>query len=230
MHQHLSNRSLWPGSSAIMQLLDLPPELLVNILNFVGPDRFRNYVRNVAISKLWYEFARPVLLSCLYLSASTLRTGFLEPLQNANTLAAVQRYTTSVEIRLDTHKPDGSNGEQHVGGVRQSDPGLSQVAVDLEELGHVLHGFPQLRSLRIYPGQEVLWVQSSALSNLVWLQRGLTSLDIDLANVRYTDDESRSHMCESISGLMPSLVRLRCRLPYMVRSFLQDPNASPPRA
>lgn len=191
-----------------MQLLDLPPELLVNILNFVSPDHFCENVGNVAISKVWYELARPVLLSCIHVSTATLRAGLLRALQNASTLAAAQRYTSTVNIRLDPPRADRFSKEQDVEGVSQYDPGPAQVAVDLEELGHVLHGLSQLRSLRIYPGQHELRVESSALSNLVSLQTGLTSLDIDLANVRFTDDESRSHMCKSISGLMPSLVHL----------------------
>lgn len=212
---------LKPFHLSTMQLLDLPPELLVNTLKFVGPDHFREDVRNVAISKVWYEFARPVLLSCIHLSTSTLRAGFLRSLKNASTLAAVQHYTSSVNIRLDIPKADGFSDEQHVGGVSHSDPSPTQAGIDLQKLGRVLRGFPQLRSLRIYPGQHELRVESFALSTLVSLQPGLTSLDIDLANVRFTDDESRSHMCKSISALMPSLVHLRCRLPYIVRTLLQ---------
>lgn len=143
-----------------MPLLDLPAELLVNILNFVGPDHFRKDARNVAISKLWYDFARPIPLSCIHLSASTLRTGVIRALQNASTLAASRRYTSTVNIRLDPPKANGFSDEQHVGGVSQSDPFPTQVGIDLQELGHVLRGFPQLRSLRIYPGQHELRVES----------------------------------------------------------------------
>lgn len=215
--------------STIMQLLDLPSEILAIILNFVGPDHFRKHAGCLAISKSWYRFARPVLLSSIHLSTATLRAGLLRSLKDPGTLAATQRYTSTVSICLDPPSPEESDDGQHVWGLPHPGFGLSQVAIDIVQLGRVLRRLRQLRSLRIYPGKEELRVESSALKTLVSLQRGLTSLDIDLANVDYMDEEhvQRPRICESISDLMPSLVSLRCRLPYLVRILLQSRNASP---
>ncbi|KAG8156620.1 hypothetical protein KVR01_013571 [Diaporthe batatas] len=206
-----------------MQLLHLPPEILVTILNFVGPDHFRKHAGCLAISKAWYRFARPVLLSCIQLSTSTLRSGLLRALRDPGTLAATQRHTTAVTLCLDPPSPDESSDEQHVGHVLDPGSGLTQVATDLVELGSVLCGFTQLRSLRIHPGQDELRLEIHVLAGLVSQLRRLTSLDIDLANVEYMETEIPAHMCTSISALMPSLVSLRCRLPYLCEQILGPP-------
>lgn len=202
-----------------MQLLHLPPEILVTILNFVGPDHFRKHAGCLAISKAWYRFARPVLLSRIHLSTSTLRSGLLRALGDPGTLAATQRHTTAVTLCLDPPSPDGSSDEQHVGYVLDPGTGLTQVGTDLVELGSVLCGFTRLRSLRIHPGQDEIRLELHILAGLVSQLRRLTSLDIDLANVEYMETEIPAHMCTSISALLPSLVSLRCRLPYLVRTF-----------
>lgn len=83
-----------------MELLDLPSELLVNIVNFVGPGYFREDVGRTAVSKVWYNVARPVLLSYVRLSTSSLLV-VLRSLRNQNALAAAQRFTAAVDLRLD---------------------------------------------------------------------------------------------------------------------------------
>lgn len=186
--------------SNIDMLQKLPPELVARVFEYIGTDFFRHDVRRVAISKRWYEFARPVLLSQVCLSTSS-----LGPVQRAfddeETLAAVQNFTKSFKLYLDPPEDEGSAGTA------------------LEELGSRLQQLTQLHTLNMHPGTTAISLEPQIWRDFLSLGY-LTSLTIDLANVDWTPAEQTSyHMCEAIGTLLPSLKQLRCRLPYVVRSL-----------
>lgn len=178
----------------------LPPELVARVFEYVGPDFFQHDVRRVAISRQWYDFARPVLLSHLYFSTSLLGR-VLRALGKEEILAATQTFTKSFDIYLAPLEEEGSAG------------------ATLEELGSRLQRLTQLHMLSIQPGATPISLGPQTWRNFLSLGH-LTSLTIDLANVDWTPTEQNSyHMCEAIGALLPSLKQLRCRLPYIVRSL-----------
>lgn len=180
-------------------LQNLPPELVARVFEYVGSDFFRHDVRRVAISRRWYEFARPVLLGQVCLSTSSLGP-VLRVVENEETLAAIQNLTESFELYLDPPEEEGSAGAA------------------LEELGSRLQQLTQLHTLSIHPGTTAISLEPQIWRDFLSLGY-LTSLSIDLANVDWTPAEQTSyHMCEAIGTLLPSLQQLRCRLPCIVRS------------
>ena len=67
-----------------MQLLDLPTELLLSILECIGPISLRSSVDNLLVSKQWYRAAIKVFLSDLDLSTLYLSTNAIERLPPPN--------------------------------------------------------------------------------------------------------------------------------------------------
>lgn len=181
-------------------LQKLPPELVARIFEYVGTDFLRYDVRCVAISKRWYEFARPVLLSQMCLSTSSLGPA-LRAFEDEETLAAVQNFTKSFELYLDSPEDEGSAGTA------------------LEGLSSRLQQLTQLHTLSMHPGTTAISLEPQIWGDFLSLGY-LTSLTIDLANVDWTPAEQNSyHMCEAIGTLLPSLKQLRCRLPCIVGSL-----------
>lgn len=202
-----------------MGLFNLPPEIIKDVFDFVGPGYFHQDVGRLAVSRIWFDFARPVHLSYIRLSCSSLRP-ILKSLRDRNILAAVQQCSATIDLCLDQHDTWHADPVDPAGQHQTPSRELSLAGQDLEELGGMLRGFSTLRTLRIYPGPEKLRIENFALSSLISGLPRLTSLDIDLANVEYLDwpGEPPAHLCKSISTLLPSLEHLRCRLPWLVRS------------
>lgn len=178
----------------------IPPELVAWVFEYIGSGFFRRDVRRVAISKRWYEFARPVLLGNVCLSINSLGP-MLRAFENRETLVAAQNLTKSVDLYLEPPERDDS------------------AEASLSELNSKLQHFKQLHILSIHPGTTAINLEPQIWRSFLSLGY-LTSLTIDLANVDWTPAEQKSnHICEAIGTLLPSLKQLRCRLPYIVRSL-----------
>lgn len=211
--EHPLTNSTKPSSTDL--LLSLPPELLLNIFSFIGVKNFRRDVRRLAVCKKWYAYARPTLLSSLYLRMErpTGRFPMLRALRGGATLTAAQQLTKHIELALKA-------------GNRFPDPEhlpFSTVS-DLEELASKFKNFAALRTLVIRPeGSE--WACSympvRIFSSLATLHQ-LTSLELDLGNAVF-DPSPTPHLCEFLSQLIPNLKRLRCRLPRICNGLLGSP-------
>lgn len=184
-------------------LQSLPPELVARVFEYLGSDFFRHDVRLVAISKRWYEFARPVLLSQVCLLASSLEP-VLRAFEHEEIMAAAQNLTKSCDLYLEPPEEEGSAG------------------ATVEELGSRLQQLTQLHTLSIHPGITAISLEPQSWRDYLSLGY-LTSLTIDLANVYWIPAEQTSyHICEAIRTLLPTLKQLRCRLPCIVRSLAQS--------
>lgn len=177
----------------------LPAELVARVFEYIGSGFFRHDVRRVAISKRWYEFARPLLLGHVCVSVSSLRP-VLGVFENEEILFAAQNLTKSVDLYLEPTQRDDS------------------AEASLRELNSRLQHFKQLHILSIHPGTEAINLEPQIWRGFLSLGY-LTSLTIDLANIDWAPAEQTYHICEAIRTLLPSLKQLHCRLPCIVRSF-----------
>lgn len=184
-------------------LFSLPPELLLPIFSFVGVEYFREDVRRLAVCKKWYAYAQPVLLGNLRLWPPKGLLPMLRATEGGPSLEAARHMTKHIDVNV----------------------GCWPSAFDLEPLASRLQDFAALRTLVIRSRVDGGFLQMSSLSsqglsNLTVLQQ-LTSLEIDLEDVDL--QEGGAHLCKSISQRIPTLKRLRCRLPYICNDLLGTP-------
>ncbi|KAI7787772.1 hypothetical protein LA080_014144 [Diaporthe eres] len=208
--EHSQTNSTEPASTN--PLLSLPPELLLPIFSFIGGKNFRQDVRRLAVCKMWYAYARPVLWNSLSLRM----TWRLLPVVRAmgtGTLAAAQKLTKHIDLTL----------RRTSSRLDPQDLAHSPIE-DLEELASELKDFAALRTLVIRPEGHG-WLYSimpiRIFSSFASLHQ-LTSLEMDLADMVF-DPSPRPHLCESLSQLIPNLKRLRCRLPRICLDLLGSP-------
>lgn len=179
-------------------LFSLPPELLLPIFSFVGVENFREDVRRLAVCKEWYAYAQPILLGNLRLRPSKDLLPMLRAMEGGPSLAAAQQMTKHIEVTV----------------------GSWPSAVHLERLASRLQVFAALRTLVIRSGGVFLYhtrMSSQVFSSFTVLQQ-LTSLEIDLGSVDL--QQTSAHLCDSISQRIPTLKRLRCRLPRICNDLL----------
>lgn len=191
-------------------LFSLPPELLLIIFSFVGFRNFRRDIRRLTVSKKWYAYARPMLLSNLRLHSDYLQP-MLCAMRECVTLAAAQQMTKHIELTLQA----GSSFYES-----RADYLHPCTVLDLEELASALEDFAGLRTMVIRPMGALSKISSHTLPRFTVL-RQLTSLVMDVPNMVF---QSRPpHLCAAISELIPNLKRLRCRLPRICNDLLKSP-------
>ncbi|KAL1849368.1 hypothetical protein Daus18300_013299 [Diaporthe australafricana] len=205
--RHQEPDSTDPSSTNL--LLSLPPELLIPIFSYVGIGNFRQDVRRLAVSKEWYAFTRPILLGNLRLHTTDLRP-MLRAMRGAKKLAAAQQLAKHIDLTIDSPPPNPQLGDK-----------TSQTIYALEELSSKLKGFDVLRTLAI----RSRLADDCAMSNQVFSgfvdHRHLTSLEIDLVDIRF--ERTPVHLCDYISQLIPNLKRLGCRLSRICSELLATP-------
>lgn len=179
------------------------------IFTFVGFENFRQDIRRLAVSKKWYTYARPILLSTLRLSSEDLEP-LLLAMEGSTTLAMVQRATKHIDLVL-----AGRNSHEAAKGDFLTD------RTSLEELAHNLEDFAALRSLVISTRGCSTIMPGRLLPSFASLNQ-LTSLKVDLEPFVF-ERGSKHHVCESISQLLPNLEILHCRLPHVCEDLLKSP-------
>lgn len=184
-------------------LFSLPAELLLPIFSFVGAENFRQDVRRLAVCREWYAYARPILLGELQLYSADLFP-MLRAMDNSETRAAVQQFTKHIEMETNM------NWDFPEGLARQS----------LGELASKVQAFAALRTLVIRPGDGRYVLPTETFCSFASLQQ-LTSLELDLKGIEF--EETYPHLCGSLSRLIPTLKRLRCRLPDVCDKLLDGP-------
>lgn len=197
--EHPQTSTTEPISTAL--LFSLPPELLLPIFSFVGVENFRENVRRLAVCKEWYAYAQPTLLGNLWVRDSVNLLPILRATRRGPRLAAAQQMTKHVDV----------------------DMGWWPSAFHLERLASRLQVFAALRTLVIrkhgappYPSR----LRSQVFSSFAAITQ-LTSLEIDIENVDL--QQGGAHLCNSISQRIPTLRRLRCRLPRICNDLLETP-------
>ncbi|KAK4448664.1 hypothetical protein QBC34DRAFT_464372 [Podospora aff. communis PSN243] len=195
----------------------IPPETLLQILNYLGPDFFAEDVSRLSVSKRWHEGALRVLYRDLHIpSGKTLVRFTAEPAA----LRRSQTYTSSVTLRLSKNDP-----------VTEE---LTTVA--LATLSSALQACPSLRhfSFTMRPGTEE-YLNEQALLPLLDL-RSLVSLRFDVAGADAPLNMglvSNAHICAAINALIihsPALQRIHVRLNRVCGNLFQIPNSRPATA
>lgn len=195
-------------------LLSLPPELLLLIFSFVGAGNFRQDVRRLTVCKTWHAYAKPALLSSLYLHTKVIGLlPVLHALDGGERLAAVQQLTKHIDltIRAIDHFPMA--------------PRLSKATTTaLEVLSEKLKNFGSLRALSIHTERPYRSMPAiiplRTIISLCTLHQ-LTSLDLDFSNTTCIPT-GILHPCEPLGQLIPSLKRLQCRLPVICNELLRS--------
>lgn len=225
-----------------MTLLQLPAELLLHILNDLGPAFLRQDIRRLTVSKTWYGLAWKVLVRDLQFTAQSLR----QFTQQGTLLTQSQPYITTVKLYLEGHAsriPPQSRTDQ-ITNPTPSDEWSHQTATSLTRLSTTLQRAPALRSLTLRARaldlpqhREYLTAASlcTLLSYPTFSVCHLTTLDIDTATSHIhqssshlgDDDDGDTHLCHAINTLLisspSSLRRLRCRMESVCPALLAPP-------
>ena len=183
-----------------MSLLDLPSELLIAILEQLGPCFFRENTSRLLVSRRWFIFAHEVLLSGLSLSTTCL-DGFLSAAENDHFAEALEKSVRSVDLRVlnsddealqsivhDLSPPDTvtlSWMQQRL--IDDSVRSKYQADLSVPSLANVLHRCKRTRRLRIYtscPRSSTFWNQPLNDISFHGVEpSGITNTKVDLSSL-----------------------------------------------
>lgn len=197
-----------------MALLDLPPELLLLILDYLGAGFFRgDIIRRLTVSKKWFDLAWRILARDLRLTG---RSVGRFP-KNSKAIERSQRNIVAVGLYLKSYEcPSPSSSEDPPQSVfGDADASSSRLNSSLVKLATTLQRCPGTRSLVVEVRALGLhcwgFLMAKPLADLLSL-RHMTSGEFDTASCYLTQARvSGVHLCRSINALLPSLRRLRCR-------------------
>ena len=204
-----------------MTLVELPAELLGQILRDVGSEFFFQDARRLTLSKRWYNAAWPVLTQDIKLSSTTLPL----LLENRKALEQIGPHLNSISLhlksffdeyraRLQSDEADSSLLEEEWSTETNS---------RLDDLATVLQDCPRLHGLRVTASLETCNLAAAPLVRLL-ATPNLTSLDLDIAGYYLvnggTGFDDEPHLCEIINALLPTLHRLRCRMYFLCEDIL----------
>lgn len=210
--------------------MELPPELLSHILEFLGPDYFRQDISRLTVSKRWFTLAWPILVSRLELTAASLKV------LAGNDAAILRRslpHITTIELSFRGFVPDAAQVDSHDADSESSvaaavNVWTIQLNSDLVNLAALLRQCPRLRYLKLRAepqGREGYllrpgYLVATPLADLLSL-RHLTSLELDIFGSYSRSRHPDMHLCDFINSLLPSLHRLRCRMSRMCERLLE---------
>ncbi|KAK3946082.1 hypothetical protein QBC46DRAFT_370781 [Diplogelasinospora grovesii] len=235
---HLKNSQLRLSRRCTMLLLQLPMELLLYILSYLGPESFRQDIRRLTISRRWYDFAWQIFVRDLQLTASSL----IRFTEDEAVLMRSQPHITTIKLSFEGFEEDPRPLTQtDRRGIMPCDTDVdavnewtAQLNSSLANLAAMLQQCPGLRCLKLKAGPErpelgLLrrgYLMVKPLADLLSVCH-LTSLEFDTAGCCYPlshqAGDSSIHLCCSINSLLPSLRRLRCRMNSICESLLEPP-------
>lgn len=220
-----------------MSLSRLPPEILLCILGYLGPEFFAHDIRRLTVSRTWFDLAWRVLIRDLHFTARSLRR-FTE---NEAVLKQSPPYIVTIELSLGVGDETSlslptDDQRETSGNVGDIDASPAQLDSSLSKLAAMLPGCPGIRFLSIRArGQSSAlrldrlgYLKAATLADLLSLQH-LTSLELDTAGCHLEPAPNGDvHLCRSINSLLPSLRRLRCRMEEICESLLEPPPSDTP--
>ncbi|KAG7289149.1 hypothetical protein NEMBOFW57_005512 [Staphylotrichum longicolle] len=204
-----------------MTLVQLPAELLGQILRDVGSEFFYQDVRRLAISKRWFSFAWPVMTRDLQLTSATLPF-FLE---NHALLGHIGPRLSSVSVHLKSFFKERRAVLQGLVTDRRllQEQWAAETNSRLDDLAAVLHDCPRIQGLRVTASLETAYLAAAPFVRLL-ATPNLTSLHLDLAGYYSVEGgtgfDSEPHLCELINALLPTLRHLRCRMYFICEDIL----------
>ncbi|KAK4144483.1 uncharacterized protein C8A04DRAFT_11409 [Dichotomopilus funicola] len=211
-----------------MPLLQLPPEILLHILRYLGSQFFAHDTRRLTISRGWYHLAWTVFLRDVRLTPESLETFT----QNDLILQRSSPHMVSVDISLPL-RPKRDLSPSPPADDDEIDGPFLHLDSSLAKFATILPGCSGIRSLNIHTH---VYISPEHFGNVASLNAlrvtnllsppHLTSLDLDTAACRLeSQPDSNVHVCNVISALLPSLRRLRCRMEHICEEILQLPSA-----
>ncbi|KAK4237076.1 hypothetical protein C8A03DRAFT_16341 [Achaetomium macrosporum] len=200
-----------------MALVSLPAELLLPILDDLGPRFFHQNVRRLTISKRWYALAWPVFARELILTSASLARF----VSDEAVFRRMEPHIASARLSIGGKKLRFKPGDLGAVYVARKDKLSKTDSTRLRKVATKLQQCPALRSLRLNFTLDSPNTQLP-FADLVGL-RHLTSLEIDaillpaVPRGTTTDD----CWCCHINRLLCSLRRLRCRISPACRRLLE---------
>ncbi|KAK2744121.1 hypothetical protein FQN57_004381 [Myotisia sp. PD_48] len=216
-----------------MQLLSLPAEILLLVMNCLGPSYFHADVQRLTISRQWHSFAIQIFHRDIYLSASNLERFLVSITRSAsgNCFKEVTLKLHGFHDKESLYNGDSIENQLLIAKwTALLDHNLSKLAGYLRSTSvralH-LHAFSECCPYSIYyPRRDYLKINT--LSYLLSLDT-LTVLDLDTCGNSFLLNKKHHHICSSISRLLPQLHHLRLRLREICPVALSHPENNQPK-
>jgi hypothetical protein len=229
-----------------MALLELPPELLLQIFDDVGSAYFRSDLSRLTVSKQWSKYAHTTCFQNFYVDQKTLRSMVVSRYARVS-VPLMENSIETVKLALDGFQ-DWKLDPQKILADWDSDSGLvlraawtAELDSDLVYLTNILKQAPKLRKIVIVATCEFClsspfldrrdYLGLSTVRSLLSSASNLTSLELDLCGTRLTSpplsqkhDEASFHICTSIAALLTQLRSLRLRMRTICPSVLKPRN------
>ncbi|KAI1740918.1 hypothetical protein F4680DRAFT_418108 [Xylaria scruposa] len=222
-----------------MPLLQLPPETLAQIFDYVGSSFFHEDLSRLTVCKQWLEFALPACLKCITLSQETLRS--LITSETIKRPSPLKHSLESLDLELrgydhsyhTTFNTQQNAPKSNILDAAASDASFKDTPVrtwidvlndDLAQLAVIAQQSRRLRTLRIQarssPSPEDAINNSNDYLSLPTI-RGLLSvenlsvlvLDLPIDFLNSSEAQERGlHICPAIGALLRTLQTLHIRM------------------
>lgn len=224
-----------------MSLLQLPPETLIQIFDYVGSSYFRSDLSRLTVCKQWSKFAHNACFRHFYVTQKTLRRLLSSPYVELG-LSLVKDSVETLDLDLKGSKDwDSIPLSQHDSralnvlnvstwnaayGRTVRAAWTTELNKDLLYLATIIKQSPKLRILRIQATSELHpLLRLLERRDYLFLSTiraflsasNLTSLELDLCGTRLVSHQSQEHgegfhVCTGIAALLTTLRRLRLRM------------------
>ncbi|KAF2462814.1 uncharacterized protein BDR25DRAFT_122562 [Lindgomyces ingoldianus] len=222
-----------------MSLLQLPPEILIQVMNHVGSSYFREDLGRLTVCKQWFRFARTACFKDLQLFQKTLRR-LLSSREVGRSLLLIKDSLEILDLGLKGFEgwssiPESQSYPQDVNALVASswDGDLGRALLtawttaldnDLAQLAITAKESRKLRIIRIQASSEhhpllPLLPRRDYLSlstiRAFLSGKNLTALELDLCGTLLMPRQEHRddfHVCTSIGALLTTLRRLRLRM------------------
>jgi hypothetical protein len=219
----------------IMELLSLPPEVLREIIDCVGPAFFREDLGRFTVCKQWFQFACLTCFKSITLSQKSLRDFVSSRTPERQSLIESALENLSLEL---TGCPSSTSASPSSEDVRPNTTSRDDLTEDLHRLAALIRRSGRLRVLRIEarrslqprPSSDTLegYLSIHAIQALLCAEN-ITTLVIDLSEGTLmsssSEHEESNHVCMLISAFLPFLKILHVRMPRVCSELLKCPNS-----
>ncbi|KAF2702869.1 hypothetical protein K504DRAFT_444670 [Pleomassaria siparia CBS 279.74] len=234
-----------------MSLLQLPPETLIQIFDYVGSSYFRSHVSRLIVCKQWSKFAHTACFRDSYITQKALRRLLSSPyVESSLSLVKDSVETLDLDLKgfedwdsipLSRHDSQAVNvldvstwSGAHGRAVRAA--WTTELNNDLLYLATIIKQSRKLRTLRIqttielHPLLRLLERRDYLFLSTIRAflsTSNLTSLELDLCGTQLIPHQSQEHgeglhVCTSIAVLLTTLRRLRLRMRSICADVLKS--------
>jgi hypothetical protein len=238
-----------------MPLLQLPPETLIQIFDYVGSSYFRSDLSRLTVCKQWSKFANNACFGDFYVTQKTLRRLLSSPYVESS-LSLVKDSVETLDLDLEGFEdwdsiPLSRHDSQAVNALNVSTwngahgravraAWTTELNNNLLYLATIIKQSRKLRILRIqatielHPLLRLLERRDYLFLSTIRAflsASNLTSLELDLCGTRLIPHQSQEHgegfhVCTSIAALLTTLRRLRLRMRSICADVLKPPQHS----